>query len=95
MVGCGRGEPTLTPEGLAAGWEKQKGQTVVLSGSPKNVLPERRLAFFYTADGNYRISAEFAEGSATPKADQACKLQGTVKGLEGKTVVMTGCKPVP
>ncbi|MBX9622333.1 MAG: hypothetical protein K2X82_00810 [Gemmataceae bacterium] len=95
VAGCGRAEPTLTPEELAAGWEKHKGQTVVLSGAPKNVLPERRLALFYTANGNYRISAEVAEGSETPKPDQPCKLQGTVKGLEGKTVVVTGCKPLP
>jgi hypothetical protein len=101
LPGCGRvtptltpDEPTLTPDELAANWAKHKGQTVVLSGSPKIADPGHQLAIF-EAGGNYRIFAEVAEGSEKLKSGQPCKLQGRVKGLEGKTIVLEKCQLQP
>ena len=86
LVGCAGSPPSLTPDELAAGWEQHKGRAVVLAGTPKIVIAERRLALFYTTDGGYRIFAEFAKGAENLKGGQPCRLRGTVKGLETKTV---------
>jgi len=95
--GCRRGTPSFTPDELIANWEKHKGQTVVLSGSPKFVaaVKNRNLATFYGTGENYRIMAEVAEGVENLKADQPCKLQCKVKGLEFKTLVLENCKLIP
>ena len=95
VQGCGRATPSVTPDELAADWEKQKGQTVVLSGSPQFVVPGKQVALFYATGGKYRISAEVAEGFENLKTGQPCKLQGKVKGLEVKTVVVENCKVLP
>jgi hypothetical protein len=68
VPGCERATPSLTPDELAANWEKHKGQTVVLSGSPKII--GKQLALFYETGGNYRIKAEVAEGSEKLKPGQ-------------------------
>ena len=95
VPGCGRAAPSLTPDELAAHWDKHKGQTVVLSGSPKIVVAGKRLALFYETGGNYRISAEVAEGFENLKSGQPCKLRGKVRGLEVKTIVVENCKLLP
>ena len=95
--GCGRTTPTLTPDEISTNWEKHKGQTVVLSGSPKFVVAGggKQMATFYESGGNYRILAEVAEGFENLKSGQPCKLSGKVKGLEGKTIVVENCKFLP
>jgi len=95
VPGCGRATPSLTPDELAAHWDKHKGQTVVLSGSPKIVVAGKQLALFYETGGNYRISAEVAEGFENLKSGQPCKLRGKVRGLEVKTIVVENCKLLP
>lgn len=95
LAGCGGSTQSLTTDELAAGWEQQKGRVVVLTGTPKTIVAERRIALFYSSDGKYRISAELVKGVENLKDGQSCRLRGTVKGLETKTVVLTGCEPVP
>src|SRR5262245_42551208 len=87
VPGCGRATPSLTPDELAANWEKHKGQTVVLSGSPKIVVAGKQLAIFYETGGNYRILAEVAEGFESLKSGQHCKLRVKGRGLEVVTMV--------
>jgi hypothetical protein len=95
LPGCGGATPSLTPDELAASWEKHKGQTVVLSGSPKITVPGKQLAMFYESKGNYRISAEVAEGFENLKSGQPCNLRGKVKGIEFKTIVVENCTVLP
>jgi hypothetical protein len=97
VPGCGRANPSLTPDELAANWEKHKGQTVVLSGTPKiaDAVKGKGLAVFYESGGNYRIIANVAEGFENLKSGHPCKLRGTVKGLEFKTIVVENCELLP
>src|SRR5688572_22471841 len=94
-LGCGGAAPSLTPDELAKSWEKHKGQMVVLSGTPKFVVAEKKLALFDVTGGNYRISAEVAEGFEKLKSGQTCRLSGKVKGIEVKTIVVEDCKVLP
>ena len=95
VPGCGQTTPTLTPDELAAQWEKHKGQTVVLSGAPKIAVPDKKLALFYESGGKYRIRAEVTEGPEHLKEGQPCKLRGKVKGIEFKTIILEDCKLLP
>ena len=95
-AGCGRPNPSLTPDELAANWEKHKGQTVVLSGAPTIVAGGgKQVAIFSATGGKHRILAEITEGFENVKSGQPCKLEGKVKGLEVKTIVVDNCKLVP
>jgi hypothetical protein len=95
LAGCGSTGPALAPEELAEKFETHKGKSIVLSGTPKIVIPEKKQALFYTKDGQHRISAEFTESIENLKAGQPCKLSGTVKSMEVKTIVLTKCKVLP
>lgn len=93
--GCGPASATLTPDELVANWEKHKGQTVVLSGTAKILVPGKNVAMFYATDGKNRIMAEVVEGFENLKSGEPCRLSGKVKGLDNKTIVVEGCKVLP
>ena len=93
--GCGRATPTLTPDELAMSWEKHKGQTIILSGTPKILVDMKKTAMFYPTGGKHRIMAEVTEGFENLKPGEPCRLSGKVKGIETATIIIEGCMVLP